>query len=136
MQKLYYSISEVSEIVDEEQHILRYWEKEFDSLKPKKRGGNRIYSRKDLDLLFLIKKLIREDKISVRGAKDKVNEIIEKKVPLKELLKHSENGREKYEEALVDKSKQRYKSYNVKLTKGELTDLKNTLEEILKFLKA
>lgn len=136
MQKLYYSISEVSEIVDEEQHILRYWEKEFDSLRPKKRGGNRIYSRKDLDLIFLIKKLIRDDKISVRGAKDRVNEIIEKKLSLKELLKHSENGEENLEDKLVDKSKPRYRSFNVKMSKGELTELKNTLEDIHEFLKA
>lgn len=135
MQKLYYSISEVSDIVDEEQHILRYWEKEFDSLRPKKRGGNRIYSRKDLDLIFLIKKLIREDKISVRGAKDKVSRIIENKLPIKQFLKHSENGEENYEEKIVETSKPRYKSYNIKLTKEELTLMKNSLEDILEFLK-
>ena len=49
MKKLYYSISEISKILDEEQYILRYWEKEFDFLKPRKnRAGNRIYSEKDL----------------------------------------------------------------------------------------
>lgn len=71
MERLYFSISEVSELVDEEQHILRYWEKEFSQLKPKKnRGGNRAYSRKDIELIRLVKKLMRIDKLSLKGAKD------------------------------------------------------------------
>lgn len=74
MQKLYYSISEVSQMIDEEQHILRYWEKEFDQLNPKKnRAGNRIYSEKDINILKLIKKLLREEKLSLRGAKENLN---------------------------------------------------------------
>ncbi len=71
MERLYFSISEVSELVDEEQHILRYWEKEFSQLKPKKnRGGNRAYSRKDIELIRLVKKLMRNEKLSLKGAKD------------------------------------------------------------------
>lgn len=73
MQKLYYSISEVSEIVAEEQHILRYWEKEFNLLKPKKnRSGNRTYSEKDLQMIKSIKKFIREEKLSLKGAKEQL----------------------------------------------------------------
>lgn len=74
MQKLYYSISEVSKIVDEEQHILRYWEKEFDAINPKKnRAGNRIYSERDLTIIKAVKKLLREDKLSLRGAKEQLS---------------------------------------------------------------
>ncbi|MBI5324163.1 MAG: MerR family transcriptional regulator [Ignavibacteriae bacterium] len=77
MQKLYHSISEVSELVDEEQHILRYWEKEFEQLRPKKnRGGNRIYSNKDLVLIKLIKKFLRADKLSLKGAKEQLERFI------------------------------------------------------------
>lgn len=73
MQKLYYSISEVSKIVDEEQHILRYWEKEFDAINPKKnRAGNRIYSERDITIIKAVKKLLREDKLSLRGAKEQL----------------------------------------------------------------
>lgn len=79
MQKLYYSISEVSQLVDEEQHILRYWEKEFEQLKPKKnRGGNRIYSDKDLKIIKAIKTLIREEKLSLKGAIDKLDLLLKK----------------------------------------------------------
>ena len=77
MQKLYHSISEVSGLVDEEQHILRYWEKEFDQLKPKKnRGGNRIYSDKDLAMIRLIKQYLRIEKLSLKGAKERLSRFL------------------------------------------------------------
>ncbi|MEJ5245061.1 MAG: MerR family transcriptional regulator [Bacteroidota bacterium] len=77
MKKLYYSISEISKILDEEQYILRYWEKEFDFLKPRKnRAGNRIYSEKDLQTLKLIKSFIREEKLSVKEANSKLKNLI------------------------------------------------------------
>lgn len=78
MQKLYYSISEVSKIVDEEQYILRYWEKEFTQLKPRKnRGGNRIYSERDIALLKLIKHLLRNEKLSLRGAQEQISKVFD-----------------------------------------------------------
>ena len=79
MQKLYYSISEVSTLIDEEQHILRYWQKEFPQLKPKKnRSGNRVYSDKDLSLLKLIKKILREDKKTLKDAKEYIDELFKR----------------------------------------------------------
>ena len=74
MAKLYYSISEVSELLNEEQHILRYWEKEFKVLKPKKNtAGNRKYSLKDLEILKKIKQLVREQELNLNSAKDIVD---------------------------------------------------------------
>lgn len=74
MAKLYYSISEVSELLNEEQHILRYWEKEFKVLKPKKNtAGNRKYSLKDLETLKKIKQLVREQELNLNSAKDIVD---------------------------------------------------------------
>lgn len=76
--KLYYSISEVSKLVDEEQHILRYWEKEFNLLKPRKnRAGNRIYSAKDIKVVKCIKKILRQDKLSLKGAKERLVPLFE-----------------------------------------------------------
>lgn len=70
LKKLYYSISEVSKLTDLEQYILRYWETEFDQLKPSKnRAGNRIYTNKDIKMILLIKKLLREEKYTIEGAK-------------------------------------------------------------------
>ncbi len=70
MKKLYYSISEVSRITDLEQYVLRYWETEFELLKPAKNSsGNRIYTNKDIKLILLIKKLLKEEKYTIEGAK-------------------------------------------------------------------
>jgi len=71
IKKLYYSISEVSKLTGLEQYILRYWETEFPQLKPQKnRSGNRIYTNKDIDLIIRIKKLLRDKKYTITGAKD------------------------------------------------------------------
>ncbi|MCF8260353.1 MAG: MerR family transcriptional regulator [Melioribacteraceae bacterium] len=70
LKKLYYSISEVSKLTGLEQYILRYWETEFDQLKPaKNRAGNRIYTNKDIKLIIKIKELLREEKYTIEGAK-------------------------------------------------------------------
>lgn len=75
LKKLYYSISEVSKLTDLEQYILRYWETEFDQLKPgKNRAGNRIYTNKDIQLILKIKKLLREEKYTIDGAKKILSE--------------------------------------------------------------
>lgn len=70
IKKLYYSISEVSKITEMEQYVLRYWETEFEQLKPQKnRAGNRIYTNKDIQLIMHIKTLLREKKYTIEGAK-------------------------------------------------------------------
>ncbi len=70
IKKLYYSISEVSKITNLEQYVLRYWESEFDELKPaKNRAGNRIYTNKDIQTILFIKKLLREERYTIEGAK-------------------------------------------------------------------
>ena len=70
MKKLYYSISEVSKITELEQYVLRYWETEFEQLKPAKNlAGNRIYTNKDIKLILYIKRLLRDEKYTIEGAK-------------------------------------------------------------------
>jgi len=70
IKKLYYSISEVSKITNIEQYVLRYWETEFEQLKPQKnRAGNRIYTNKEIQLILHIKNLLRERKYTIEGAK-------------------------------------------------------------------
>ncbi len=70
IKKLYYSISEVSKLTDLEQYVLRYWESEFEQLKPSKnRAGNRIYTNRDIKLILYIKKLLREERYTIEGAK-------------------------------------------------------------------
>jgi len=70
IKKLYYSISEVAKITDLEQYVLRYWESEFEQLKPaKNRAGNRIYTNRDIKLILYIKKLLRDERYTIEGAK-------------------------------------------------------------------
>jgi len=71
IKKLYYSITEVAKIIGEEQHVLRYWEREFVQLRPQKnRAGNRIYSGRDLAILRVIRGLLREERYTIAGAKE------------------------------------------------------------------
>jgi DNA-binding transcriptional MerR regulator len=77
IKKLYYSISEVSTITALEQYVLRYWESEFPQLKPaKNRAGNRIYTNKDIKLIIYIKKLLRDERYTIEGAKRVLEEYV------------------------------------------------------------
>jgi DNA-binding transcriptional MerR regulator len=73
--KLYHSISEVSTMTGMEQYVLRYWETEFEELRPhKNRAGNRIYAEKDIKLIFRIKELLRNERYTIEGAKQVLKE--------------------------------------------------------------
>jgi DNA-binding transcriptional MerR regulator len=68
--KLYYRIGEVSRIVGVEPHVLRYWESEFPFLKPSRVvSKQRLYKRKDVEMLLRIKRLLHEEKYTIAGAK-------------------------------------------------------------------
>ena len=68
--KLFYRIGDVSEITGIKPHVLRYWEAEFSGLHPRKnRAGQRIYERRDVDLVMEIKKLLYEQRFTISGAK-------------------------------------------------------------------
>ena len=72
-EKLYYSISEVSEMTNLEAYVLRYWEKEFPQLKPKKnRGGNRMYTKDDIEVINRIHHLRTVEKLTIPGARKRL----------------------------------------------------------------
>jgi DNA-binding transcriptional MerR regulator len=74
-EKLYYSIGEVSELLDVKQHVLRYWETQFPALKPKKnRAGNRIYKVRDIKFLLTLKNLLYGQGYTIAGARKKLRE--------------------------------------------------------------
>jgi len=73
--KMYYSISEVSEMTGVKAHVLRYWESEFPSLRPKKnRAGNRNYRPKDIKAVLVIRDLLYKEKFTISGARKKLQE--------------------------------------------------------------
>ncbi|MEW6600505.1 MAG: MerR family transcriptional regulator [Nitrospirota bacterium] len=70
--RLFYKIGEVSSILEVEPHVLRYWETEFPFLKPRKNStGQRIYTRKDLELVLQIKNLLYKEKYTIAGVRKK-----------------------------------------------------------------
>ncbi len=70
--KLFYKIGEVSKIADVEPYVLRYWETEFSFLKPRKnKSGQRVYIRKDLELVLQIKRLLYEERYTIEGVRKK-----------------------------------------------------------------
>lgn len=73
--KLYYSIGEVSEMFKVNSSLIRFWEKEFSIIKPKKnKKGNRLFTKKDIDNLHLIYHLVKERGYTLEGAKKKLRE--------------------------------------------------------------
>ena len=71
--RLYYSISDVSDMVGVKPHVLRYWETQFKMLRPKKgRGGARMYRKRDVEILFEVKQLLYDQRFTIAGARRKI----------------------------------------------------------------
>jgi DNA-binding transcriptional MerR regulator len=91
IEKLYYTIGEVAEMLNVNASLLRYWEKEFNTLKPKKNGkGDRLFTKADIEKVKVIYHLVKEKGYTLDGAKAKLKgnpEGEEKKLQLIERLK-------------------------------------------------
>jgi len=73
IKKAYYSIGDVCDLTGLKPHVLRYWETQFDVLRPSKnRAGNRVYRPKDVELILLVKNLLYEQKYTIDGANQKL----------------------------------------------------------------
>jgi DNA-binding transcriptional MerR regulator len=71
----FYSIGEVCELTGLKPHVLRYWESQFRFLSPaKNRSGNRVYQRREIELILLVKQLLYVEKYTIDGARQKVDE--------------------------------------------------------------
>jgi DNA-binding transcriptional MerR regulator len=97
-EKIYFKIGEVSDIVGVEPYVLRYWETEFDLLKPSKAPSkHRLYKKRDVELLLDIKRLLYTEGFTIEGARKKLREVKKEekdqlKLPLAE---------QKYKSALI-----------------------------------
>lgn len=93
--RVYYRIKEVCSLTGLKPHVLRYWEQEFKDIKPVKSSrGQRLYKRKDLDVIFIIKRLLYEKRYTIDGArkyltsqKRLIDEIREDLIEVVELLR-------------------------------------------------
>lgn len=74
--KEYYSIGEVCELTDLKPYVLRYWETQFPALAPSKnKGGNRVYRRKEIKLVHLIRHLLHTERYTIEGARQKLDQL-------------------------------------------------------------
>jgi DNA-binding transcriptional MerR regulator len=72
----FYSIGEACDITGLKAHVLRYWETQFDVLKPRKnRSGNRVFQARDIEMILLLKRLLYHDKYTIEGARRKLEEL-------------------------------------------------------------
>ncbi len=119
LKKLYYSISEVSKLTQLEQYTLRYWEDEFEQLKPaKNRAGKRIYTNKDIQIILKIRKLLRDEKYTIEGAKKILNQ----------------NGKKQKEETAQKLQNAKEEVPNGEIKEEKVRSLQKDLEEIKNFL--
>jgi len=70
LDRMFYKIRDVAKILDVKTHVLRYWETEFPTLNPQKnKNGQRVYTKKDVEMAMEIKRLLHVEKYSIAGAK-------------------------------------------------------------------
>jgi DNA-binding transcriptional MerR regulator len=97
--KLAFKIGEVAELLGVKPYVLRYWETEFEVLKPKKSKHNqRMYERKDVENLMLIKKLLYRDRFSIEGARSALKKLKKDNVRVKQIktiAEHIEEAKDK-----------------------------------------
>lgn len=143
IKKLYYSISEVSKITEVEQYVLRYWETEFEGLRPQKnRAGNRAYTNKDIQLILVIKFLLREKKYTIEGAKkilleSSIEQLISSTVGA--AFTGEESNHPKTVEEAGSKEAQFLQTNEMQANKKvdirkDLLELKNILQDLLKVI--
>ena len=116
--KLYFKIGEVSEITGVKPYVLRYWETEFNIVKPSKtRTNQRLYRRKEVELIIEIKRLLYDEKFTIAGAKKVLMERSRKRLEKAQQLTMTFN-REEYAEIL-------------KKIKKDILDIKKIVESYL-----
>ena len=75
VEKLFYTIGEVAEMFNVNTSLIRFWEREFDIIKPKKnKKGNRLFTKEDIDNFHIIYHLVKERGMTLRGAQKKLKE--------------------------------------------------------------
>ena len=93
--KLYYSIKEVAEMIGVNESTLRYWEKEFPIISPKKAGGNiRQYRKEDIENIRLVYHLVKEKGMTLQGAKQRLKMNKEKTAQTAEVVDRLKQIRE------------------------------------------
>lgn len=81
IEKQYHSINEAADLLKLPAYVLRYWEKEFKMLRPKKnRAGRRVYTKRDINIVLCIKKLLYDDGFTIEGARKRLLNMKEQEI--------------------------------------------------------
>jgi len=76
VRKAYYAMGEVCELTGLKPHVLRYWESQFDELRPvKNAAGNRVYRPHEVEFILLLRRLLHEEKLTLQGARQRLREL-------------------------------------------------------------
>lgn len=104
--KMGFKIGDVAEILGIKQYVLRYWETEFEVLRPKKASNNqRLYTRKDVENALLIRKLLHRDRFSIEGARNAMKELkaqVRKEKDMSQVYLRLENVNETVDSLIQD----------------------------------
>jgi len=88
IEKVLFSIGEVAQMIDAETSTVRYWENQFETLKPQKnKKGNRLFTKEDIEQIKLINHLVRERGLTIKGVKQKLKENREETIHNFEIVK-------------------------------------------------
>ena len=80
---MFFKIGEVSQLTGIKPHVLRYWESEFKLIRPQKSNiGQRVYRRRDVEIILRLKQLLHEERYTIEGAKKKITQEAKEKQPL------------------------------------------------------
>lgn len=124
MKKLYWSISEVCELLKVEPHVIRYWESEVTFLKSKRsRGGNRRFDKALVDKMLILKELLYTYKLTTKQASSFIN-------------KNTDLNEDNIEEKVyIYKKSKGYKEVLKQVSLTDLQNIKKRLEETIELLK-
>jgi DNA-binding transcriptional MerR regulator len=95
IEKIFYSIGEVAEIIGENQSLIRYWENQFDILKPNKnKKGTRLFTKDDIETVKIIHHLVKERGLTLKGAQQKLKDNREETINNFEIVQRLQNIRQ------------------------------------------
>ena len=95
IEKLFYTIGEVAEMFDVNTSLIRYWEREFDIIKPQRnKKGNRLFTKTDVENFYIIYHLVKERGLTLEGAKKKMHDNREDTINNFEVVKSLESIKE------------------------------------------
>lgn len=135
-EKQYFKIGEVSEILDVEPYVLRYWESEFKILKPTRtRARQRLYHKRDLELLMEIKHLLYDEKFTIAGAKKRLQEMKKQSSAEKKAKKPAKTARAREEAESSDIKTDNSLSVDHSDYREILMEIKKELKELRSILE-